>query len=577
MQSQRRTTTIETAPQGDLAAGALMLWDGVTGFLRRRKSTIISTALIVLALGLVITFLMPSYYRSTTTIALLPQPVRQGQQPPYTPEQRLQIEMQAVQARDVLSRVVDKQGLARLPEFNPALRQDGLFSVIVKIASSFFRRNGNFVPTPEELKQLERSRIVDIVAARVTVIPVRTADILQVTFASRDPRLSYRVANEIADSYVGQSLSRQADTLQAVADALQARIESVKRELRELPAAGAASESMEKQLEARRTLLQTYIGKLGEVLLQKAALEPPAFVQARAVLPLEKSGIPLYQAIPVLLLAGLILGVGLGIVREGMQRTVVSAPQLQSVWGLRAIGSSASAEGGAPPPRRANGRADMDRACQDVTLELLLKRQSQARLVAAFAPVNANDGADKLCLDVGRALANSGHTTVVVNVARSSADLAAHGPEPALRPRKLGNTKVVDETVSQAQVRMLDVFDAGIEEESPAVAYRRAGEAIADLAEKYEFVLVNLASVDSRPGAKFIASFVDLIIVVLRAGAQRSAVTASLEQLAAAGPPLMGAVLLPARESRRSTIRIAFPFRTRRSPSKSETATVDQG
>ena len=108
---------------------SLVIWDGIAGFLKRRRRTILATALAVLVLGLAALLFVPWNYKATAIVAINAQPaIAENSQNhvQLTPAERMQREIQGLQSRALAAQVIEKLKLDREPEFNPDLRGPGL-------------------------------------------------------------------------------------------------------------------------------------------------------------------------------------------------------------------------------------------------------------------------------------------------------------------------------------------------------------------------------------------------------------------------------------------------------------------
>ncbi len=532
--------------------GTVIVWDGIVGFLKRRTLTIAAMTIAVSLIGLGAIQLMPWSYNASVVIALnaypaIPENPNIHTQVPQT--ERMQREIQGLTSRALAARVIEQLGLDRLPEFNPDRVVAGdIFAGIGGWLGQLRRTGGTGqMPTREELADLRRSAVVDIFMERLTVIPVLTAEQIRITFSSRDPRTAYRVANSIVDTYVASAMRTRGDTLQKAADALQDRIASVKDELRDLPVSAGGANTIERQLEARRTLLQAYIQKLGELLLLKSAIEPRILIQSRAVYPLQRAGVPLTLGIPFFAVAGFLMGIGLGLIQEGRQKTVANAQQLEALMGLRVLG--------APDGDHASGSRALTsdpkrvaRAAESIAIELLMARESGRSAAVAFAAPSASEAKSTICVEVARALARAGHKTIIIDAtvsrsparARLSAKAAPETPAPAGG----APSPIAGFELRRDPSNALDILSTGLSRDSAAADYEKAGRAFEHLAPSYNFTLIDLPPIGVNAEGRYLARFAEFAVLVIRRDHDlRSAVRAAADQLNANGIRIIGAVL----------------------------------
>jgi Mrp family chromosome partitioning ATPase len=529
---------------------ALIVWDGTLGFLKRRRRTILATALAVAVLGIAVILLVPWSYKATAIVTLNGYPAIPENPHLNTPipqTERMQREIQGLQSRDVAARVIEKLQLEKYEEFDPDKAVAGnIFARAGAWITGLLQRGGaEGTPSRSEIAEVRRSALVDVFMEKLTVTPVLTSEQIQVTFSSRDPRVAYLAANGIVDLYIEAASGLRGRLLQKAADAIQDRISSVRDELRDLPV-GAGGVNTERQLEAKRTLLQAYIGKLGELLLLKSAIEPRVFVQSRAVYPLQRAGVPLALGIPVLLVAGLLMGVGVGLIQEGRQKTITSATQIEALLGLRVLavaGTDPKAEGRvlAGDPKR------LARASERIAMELLMARDGSA--IVAFAAPSESEAKSAICVGVARALARSGHRTLVVDATlqRSSAQARL-----AAKSTRQGSVPVGEDGAAPAAAlelrrdasNTLDILVTDLDHDSATSDYEKAVAAVQKLAPSYEFTLMNIPPVGENPEARYLARHAELAVLVMRRDHdRRDAARAAVSMLRARGVEIVGAVL----------------------------------
>lgn len=476
------------------------MWEGVWPFLMRNRLLIVITAVAVLIIGALALLAMPRNFIATATIQLRAASAL-SEATTVTPAERTQREIEAIRSRDLAARTIARLQLEKGEELTAASNpRSGPFAFVTQAFDRAGAVSAASAPTGAELEDLRKNAIIDAFMARLTVIPIRTADLIQVTYASRDARTAYLVANELSASYLQSATAEREHVLQKAVDALQERIAAVKIELRELPTDLAGASTVERQLEARRTLLQAYITKLGDILLQRSALEPPAIIQAKAVFPTRRSGISLALAMPILLAGGLMAGMGAAIARESLRKTVAGDRQFEALLGTRIIAQAVNgAKTGLAPPGESAG--------ERVALALLLAGEGTRGIVAITAPRDGADGA-ALATRIADALKGAGYRTALI-----------------------------------------DGTGAGLETAHPGLAdVVRLAEAAEDQAKAHDFVLVSLDPVATSPAARFLAAMCTLAVVVVpRRAVRRDAVVETAQILRQSGARIVGAVVLPSR------------------------------
>lgn len=154
-------------------------------------------------------FLRPSGERNEERTALDPEAVTS--------------QVQLLLSRDLARRIIEKNKLATLPEFDPVLRgASPLKSMLALIGIG----RDPFSLSPEE-------RVLDAYFERLTAYAVDKSRVIVIEFQSVDPDLAARVANSIADGYLAmQQVARQEQAKSAVVW-LAGEIESLRKKVSE--------------------------------------------------------------------------------------------------------------------------------------------------------------------------------------------------------------------------------------------------------------------------------------------------------------------------------------------------------
>src|SRR6202041_3813030 len=126
--------------------------------------------------------------------------------------------VQLLLSRDLARDIIKKNRLAELPEFDPVLR--GL-SPVKSLLALFGIGRDPFSLTPEE-------RVLDSYYDRFTAYAVDKSRVVVVEFQSRDPDLAARVANSIADGYLGLQQDSRRDQGRSAGQWLPGEIKSIR-------------------------------------------------------------------------------------------------------------------------------------------------------------------------------------------------------------------------------------------------------------------------------------------------------------------------------------------------------------
>lgn len=519
---------------------ALLLADGFSGFIKRRWRLLAKSALVVVVLGVIAYNFLPSYYRATAVVALKSPSPRDGQASLQSADQRTQLEIQALQSRELAAQVIAELKLAVRPEFNSELRRDGLLSQASTLISEFGRLfRSTPVPSKAERDALRASAIIDEFTARLTVSPLRMTGLIQISFASEDARTAYTAANAVANTYIKSATAARADVLQKAAAALEERIASIRDELREAPGRAGGLAAMERQLEARKTLLQSYIAKLGDIMLERSALETHAVLQAPAVLPLRPAGLPLSRILPVLVAAGILFGAALALWRELTAKTILAPSQLEALFGVRVIAASGAASKEAGKVVEVSGQ---------LGLEIILARQGARNSIVALISMAAESTAPEIARQTARSIANAGRRVLLIQ----AADIQRHATQ--------GNSAALENAGQSASARSdpppvrrddessMDILTAELNSRSAAAACEKIGKIVSAMGEAYEFVILHAEFNANGAEFRYVAGLADMAALIVSEGqSRRDDLRSALRDLALLGVSILGAVVLRVR------------------------------
>jgi succinoglycan biosynthesis transport protein ExoP len=192
--------------------GAARGWDNfqyedLTRVLRARGRLIRNVALGVFALTILVLVLLPSHYASSALIMLDPRKNNVTDLSAVlsdlpTDSASVQNQIQVLSSRDLAAQVVDKLDLMQDDEFNAP-------PTLIVLNPVHWLFPGNETETDAEVRQFNNT--VDNFLKKLTVNAVGLSTTIEVTFSSRDPAKSARIANALVDAYVEQQLSTKFD------------------------------------------------------------------------------------------------------------------------------------------------------------------------------------------------------------------------------------------------------------------------------------------------------------------------------------------------------------------------------
>ncbi|MGI4955408.1 MAG: exopolysaccharide transport family protein [Janthinobacterium lividum] len=174
-------------------------------------------------------------------------------------------EMQALTARDLVTRVVQELQLNKLPEFNSDLRPPSLVSAVKGWVQSFMPSTQEPAGVSDPL-----NGVIGAVTNNVRIFQDNRSLAIDVGFISQDPALSATVANTLVGDYMKIRASRQSRANTGATEALSDRITQVRNEI----------STLEDQIRTLRTSNGTVLLRAGSVGQQQ--LEDLASAAAKA-------------------------------------------------------------------------------------------------------------------------------------------------------------------------------------------------------------------------------------------------------------------------------------------------------
>jgi len=168
--------------------------------LMRKRSWIIVPTVLAAVLSISAVNLVTPRYKSEARILIdarenvLPRPngERNEERIALDPE-AVTSQVQLLLSRDLAREIINRNKLVERPEFDPVL--EGL-SPLKSLLAMFGIERDPLSPTPEE-------RVLDAYFDRLSVYAVDKSPVIVIEFQSRDPELAARVANSVAEDYLG--------------------------------------------------------------------------------------------------------------------------------------------------------------------------------------------------------------------------------------------------------------------------------------------------------------------------------------------------------------------------------------
>lgn len=197
-------------------------------------------------------------------------------------ESAIQSQVEVLRSREIADAVIDKLGLTRRRDFDPATAPSLLDSVLVLVG---MRKH--------PVEATIRERVTEIYFERLSVFPLAKSRVIGVEFEAPDPKLAADVANAIADSFVALQKKARNDTTAAATVWLQQEIERLRSRVAEAEAAVAQYRSGAGLFDVRGsdgTLSTQQLSEINAELARAKAARSEAEARAQQVRHLLESG-----------------------------------------------------------------------------------------------------------------------------------------------------------------------------------------------------------------------------------------------------------------------------------------------
>ncbi len=191
----------------------------------RSKGLIVATTIIGTLLGVGYAMTLPKLYASTVEVLVDPRDLKivdkeisSSQLPVDASLAIAESQLRVIQSSSVLTKVIDRTGLAKDPEFNGDLKERGLFASIQDLFSTD--------STPDETTRetvLLRNLYDHLEVERST-----KNFIFNITVKSRDPQKAALIANTVSDVFREEQGNIQSDTARQATESLTARLNDLR-------------------------------------------------------------------------------------------------------------------------------------------------------------------------------------------------------------------------------------------------------------------------------------------------------------------------------------------------------------
>jgi succinoglycan biosynthesis transport protein ExoP len=207
----------------------------------RRKWIVISCLAITVVTVAIASLLMSRIYKAEATIEIAPdnpkittfQDVVELDTQHQQTDSFYETQYKLIESRSLAQEVISALKLDLHPEFASEEKNSGFIS-FVKDKIDGILSAGEKKPDPKEIERerlAKKEELVDAFLDRLKVEPDKRSRLVQISFESSYPELSAKVANTLADKYIGWSVERKLSATKAARQFLQKQLVEVKAKL----------------------------------------------------------------------------------------------------------------------------------------------------------------------------------------------------------------------------------------------------------------------------------------------------------------------------------------------------------
>ncbi len=200
--------------------------------LRKRLATILIVLFVFFAIVLIVTLKQRPVYRAQVLLEIQKEnpdipTIKELYELEEVSDTYLRTQYSILGSESLARRVIDQLQLESLPEFS-ARRWWELWP---RTKKSITKQIFTVGPIPERRDREISQRVLERFQDRLTIDPISRSRLVVVRFESRDPELSARVANTLAQDYIDQNLEGRWQTTERAGDWLSQQLVGVKSKL----------------------------------------------------------------------------------------------------------------------------------------------------------------------------------------------------------------------------------------------------------------------------------------------------------------------------------------------------------
>ncbi|MER9056523.1 exopolysaccharide transport family protein [Mesorhizobium sp. M0213] len=204
--------------------------------LARNWLRILVVALVVTGLAFALAWLATPEYKAAAKLEIGPRESEftrpagaNGNERSIPDEEAVATEVQIISSPDILKQVAAKLNLAKLPEFDEALKMSALSRALVLVG---LKSDPFEIPLEE--------RVLDAMHEKLNVYGVEKTRAIAIEFSSEDPQLAAAIPNAIANAYIASKGNAKLESNSAATDFLAPEIADLQNRVKEAEAKVAA-------------------------------------------------------------------------------------------------------------------------------------------------------------------------------------------------------------------------------------------------------------------------------------------------------------------------------------------------
>ncbi len=413
---------------------------------------------------------------------------------------------------------------------------------------------------------------------QVAIRGLDSADVLEFSAVAADPTDAARFANTWAEAYVSSKQAGAAASITSAVERLESRLQELQTQRTQVRAPldvlrdqlSATTDPTQRQLvqnEIDRMVddlapstklldaqIEQVITSVGELQLSgEVAGSGTARVLQVASPPDQETGAPLVRMIVLGLIGGAVVGVGLALVREALDRTIKSAEDITEATGLVVLGSI-------PPPDRSMRDAELALAGRDHADSGVADGYHRLSTAFQFAVMNKqvrsvlvtsasqSEGKTTTSSNLAWALAALGHRVALVDVDFRRPRLhSALGVsiEPGLANHLLDGVAL--SAMASYPDERLALITAGCPPPNPAefVATREFAAMLGAIGNAVDYVVLDAPPILPVADSQTLARRVDAVVLTALAGkTEKAQLRRAVESIRRVGGTVLGVVLI---------------------------------